>query len=155
MNKAIDKPRKELSKYAPRVVMLTPPADKIGEIIGPGGKNIKKLIADTGCEIDIDDDGKVSISGVNAEGVERAVKHIEAMCKEYKLGEVYEGTVIKILPFGAIVEIGPGKEGLLHVSQMGMGFVKDANEVFKDGQSAKVEVSELDDRGRMKFKLVK
>ncbi|MFA6005383.1 MAG: polyribonucleotide nucleotidyltransferase [Patescibacteria group bacterium] len=155
MNKAIDKPRKELSKYAPRVVMLTPPADKIGEIIGPGGKNIKKLIADTGCEIDIDDDGKVSISGVNAEGVERAVRAIEAMSKEYKLGEVYEGTVIKILPFGAIVEIGPGKEGLLHVSQMGMGFVKDANEVFKEGQSAKVEVAELDDRGRMKFKLVK
>lgn len=154
MNKAIDKPRKELSKYAPRVVMLTPPADKIGEIIGPGGKNIKKLIADTGCEIDITDDGKVSISGVDAKAVDRAVKSIEAMSKEYKVGEKYDGTVIKVLPFGAIVEIGPGKEGLLHVSQMGMGFVKDANEVFKEGQEAKVEVAELDDRGRMKFKLV-
>lgn len=155
MNKAISGPRKELSRYAPRVVILTPPADKIGEIIGPGGKNIKKLVAETGCDIDITDDGKVSISGVDPKAVELAVERIGSVSKVYKVGDTFIGSVIKVLAFGAIIEIGAGKEGLLHVSKMGMGFVKDANDVFQVGQKVEVEIEEMDDRGRLKLKLIK
>lgn len=154
MNKALSAPRKELSRYAPRVVMLTPPEDKIGEIIGPGGKNIKKLIAETGCEINVDDDGKVSISGVDAKMVELAAERIRGISKVYSVGEQYDGTVIKVLPFGAVVEIAPGREGLLHVTRMGMGFVKDVNEVLTEGDTMKVAIDEVDERGRMKLSLV-
>lgn len=152
MNKALDKPRKELSKYAPRVEIVVPPEDKIGEIIGPGGKNIRKLIAETGCEINVGEDGRVSISGVDPEAVRRATDRIQSISKVYKPGETYEGKVIKVLNFGAIVEIAPGKEGLLHVSRMGMGFVKDANAVFKIGDAIKVIVDEIDEKGRLKLK---
>jgi polyribonucleotide nucleotidyltransferase len=154
MNKALEKPRKELSKYAPRVEMLTPPEEKIGEIIGPGGKNIKKLIADTGCEINVGEDGKVSVSGIDPEAVKQAVERIESMCKVYDVGDVFEGQAIKVLPFGIVVEIAPGKEGLLHVTRMGMGYVKDVNEIFAEGDRVKVEIEEKDERGRLKLKLI-
>ena len=152
MNKAIDKPRNEMSKYAPRVEIITPPEEKIGEIIGPGGKNIKKLIAETGCDIDVGEDGRVSVSGVDPEAVKQAADRIRSISKVYQRGEAYTGKVIKVLAFGAIVEIAPGKEGLLHVSRMGMGFVKDANEVFKIGDTIKVIVDEVDEKGRLKLK---
>jgi len=152
MNKAISTPRPEMSKYAPRVEIVTPPEEKIGEIIGPGGKNIKKLIAETGCDIDVGEDGRVSISGVNPQAVKQAADRIRSISKVYERGEAYTGKVIKVLAFGAIVEIAPGKEGLLHVSRMGMGFVKDANEVFKIGDTIKIIVDEIDDKGRLKLK---
>jgi polyribonucleotide nucleotidyltransferase len=155
MNKAITAPRGELSKYAPRVEIVIPPEDKIGEIIGPGGKNIKKLIAETGCEINVGEDGRVSISGVDPEKVRIATERIESISKVYKIGESYQGNVIKVLAFGAIVEIAPGKEGLLHVSRMGMGFVKDANDVFKIGDSIEVTIDEVDEKGRLKLKATK
>ena len=154
MDQALAKPRKELSKHAPRVVMVTPPKEKIGEIIGPGGKNIRKLITETGCEIDVGEDGRVSISGIDPQAVEDAAKRIKSMSKVYKVGEVYQGKVVKVLSFGAIVEIAPGKEGLLHVSRMGMGFVKDASEVIKVDDKVETEIAELDDKGRIKLKLV-
>jgi polyribonucleotide nucleotidyltransferase len=152
MNKAMSTPRQELSKYAPRVEIITPPEDKIGEIIGPGGKNIKKLIAETGCEINVGEDGRVSISGVDSDAVKLAAERIISISKVYERGENYTGKVIKVLAFGAIVEIAPGKEGLLHVSRMGMGFVKDANDVFKIGDTIKVTIDEIDDKGRLKLK---
>lgn len=155
MNKAISAPRTSLSQYAPRVVMLTPPEDKIGEIIGPGGKNIKKIIADTGCEIDIDDSGKVSISGINKVNVEKAIDMIKSVYKVYEIGSEFDAHVIKMFPFGALVEIAPGKEGLLHVSRMGMGFVKDASNLFKEGEALRVKLEEIDDRGKLRFALVK
>lgn len=155
MDKAIAKPRASVSKYAPRIVILTPPEEKIGEIIGPGGKNIKRIIAETGAEVDIDERGKVSISSPDADAIERAVSMVQEAYKVYALGEEYPGTVVKVLPFGGVIQIASGKEGLLHVSQMGMGFVKDANEVLKEGQELRVKISEIDDRGRMKFALVK
>jgi polyribonucleotide nucleotidyltransferase len=151
MNKAISSPRTELSKYAPRIEILTPPGDKIGEIIGPGGKNIKKLIAETGCDIDVGEDGRVSISGVCPESVKKAADRIRSISKVYQRGEDYVGKVINVLAFGAIVEIAPGKEGLLHVSRMGMGYVKDANEVFKVGDIVNVIIEEVDDKGRLKL----
>ena len=107
MNAVISKPRENVSKYAPKVVMLTPPEDKIGEIIGPGGKNIKRIIATTGASIDISDDGKVSISGVDMDAVNRAADTIRNIYKEVKPGEIYEGEVVRLLPIGAMVEIIP------------------------------------------------
>ena len=103
-------------------------------------------------EINVGEDGRVSISGVDPVAVKKAAERIASISKVYERGEAYTGKVIKVLAFGAIVEIAPGKEGLLHVSRMGMGFVKDANEVFKIDDTIKVVVDEIDDKGRLKLK---
>ena len=155
MNKVIDKPRKEVSRYAPKVVVLTPPPDKIGEIIGPGGKNIRALIARTQTEINVDDDGKVTISGLDRAKVDEAVAHIGNITREIQVGEEFEGEVKRILQFGAFVEMVPGKEGLVHVSKMGTGFVKDPNDVVKIGQRVKVRVYQIDSMGRVNLQMIK
>jgi polyribonucleotide nucleotidyltransferase len=154
MNKVISAPRKQLSKYAPKVVLLTPPADKIGEIIGPGGKNIKHIIALTGTQIDISDDGKVSISGVDPEAVEKAKDLIENVYRTVNVGEQFEGEVKRILPFGAFVEFLPGKEGMVHVSKMGKGFVKDPHDVVAIGDHVRVKVDQIDQMGRINLAMI-
>lgn len=154
MNAVIDSPRKELSEFAPKVVVLTPPQDKIGEIIGPGGRNIKHLIAITGTEINIDQQGNVSISGTDKDKVDEAVKYIENMVKEVELGTVYDGEVKRMLPFGAFIEILPGKEGMVHVSKMGKGFIKDPSEVVNIGDIVKVRVREIDPQGRVNLEML-
>lgn len=154
MNSVLDKPRKELSKYAPKVLVLVPPADKIGEIIGPGGKNIKQIIAKTGCEINITDDGKVSISGLDRTAVDQAAALVKNVYREINMGEQFTGEVKRILPFGAFVEFLPGKEGMVHVSKMGKGFVKDPHEVVKIGQEVTVKVIEIDNLGRINLALL-
>lgn len=155
MNKVIEKPRKEISKFAPKVVVLTPPQEKIGEIIGPGGKNIRNLIAKTQTDIDVSNDGKVTISGLDKEKVEEAVRLIQNTIRDVEVGETFDGEVKRILPFGAFVEILPGKEGMVHVSKMGEGFVKDPSEVVKIGQKVKVKVIQIDNQGRINLQLVK
>lgn len=155
MNAVISKPKKEVSQYAPKVIVLTPPQEKIGEIIGPGGKNIRSLIAKTQTEINVGDDGKVTISGLDREKVEEAAKLIENMTREIQVGEMFEGEVKRILPFGAFIELIPGKEGMVHVSKMGMGYVKDAHDVVKVGQKVKVKVNEVDNQGRINLIMVK
>ncbi|MEX1052429.1 MAG: polyribonucleotide nucleotidyltransferase [Patescibacteria group bacterium] len=155
MAAVIDKPRTTLSKFAPKVIVLTPPQEKIGEIIGPGGKNIKNIIAKTDTEINISSDGKVTISGINEDSVKSAQDMIESMIKDVEVDEEYDGTVRKILPFGAFVEILPGKEGLIHVSKMGREeFVKDAGDVLKVGQQVKVKVLEIDRQRRINLQLL-
>lgn len=154
MTAVIKEPRKELSEYAPKVVVLTPPADKIGEIIGPGGRNIKHLIAITGTEINIDQQGNVSISGTSKEKVDEAASYIENMIKEVEVGTVYEGEVKRMLAFGAFIEILPGKEGMVHVSKMGKGFVKDPSEVVSVGDKVKVRVREIDPQGRVNLEML-
>ena len=154
MNKIIDKPRKEISQFAPKVIVLTPPQDKIGEIIGPGGKNIRALIAKTQTEINVTDDGKVQISGLDKNKVKEAVSLIENITREVEVGEDFEGEVKRILPFGAFVEILPGKEGLVHVSKMGKGFVRDPNQVVKIGQKVKVKVYQIDNQGRINLQMI-
>ena len=154
MNKVIAKPRGEVSKFAPKVMVLTPPQDKIGEIIGPGGKNIRSLIARTETEIDVSDDGKVTITGLDKTKVEEAAKMIENITREVQAGEEFEGEVKRILPFGAFVEILPGKEGLVHVSKMGRGFVRDPGQVVKIGQKVKVKVREIDSQGRINLQMI-
>jgi len=155
MNKVISKARPEISQYAPLVVILTPPSDKIGDIIGPGGKNIRALIARTKTEINIEDDGKVVISGIDRKGVQDAVNTISEMTREVQVGEEFEGEVKRILPFGAFVECIPGQEGLVHVSKMSDQFVKDPSKIVSLGQKVKVRVIQIDSQGRINLQLIK
>ena len=146
----IPESRKTVSQYAPKVVTIQVPVDKIGEVIGPGGKNIKNIIATTGADVDIDDDGTVTVSAIDAEAVEKAKKWIEGMTRELMVGEEFEDAEVKrILPFGAFVEVLPGKEGLVHVSRMTAGFVSNPEEVVHLGQKVKVKVIEIDEMGRL------
>jgi polyribonucleotide nucleotidyltransferase len=141
--------RKDLSQYAPRVLSLMIPVDKIGLVIGPGGKNIKRIIEETGSQVDIEDDGRVFITGNDAEGAERAFKTIEGMTAEAKVGEIYDGIVKRIMAFGAFVEIMPGKEGLVHISQLANERVAKVEDVVKVGDVIKVKLLEIDDQGRL------
>lgn len=154
MKKVLEQPRKDISEYAPKVVIITPPQDKIGEIIGPGGKNIRALIARTETEINIGDDGKVTISGLDRAKVAEAVESIANITRELQVGEVFDGVVMRVLPFGAFVECLPGKEGMVHVSKMGKGFVRDASKVVEVGQKVKVKVYQVDSQGRVNLEMI-
>jgi len=151
---AMPAPRSSLSQYAPRVKIISLPQDKIGEVIGPGGKVIRQIIAQTGCSINVDDDGQVTICGTDPVGVERAESWINNIIKEVLPGEMYEGTVKRILSFGAFIEILPGKEGMVHVSQMSTGFVKDAESVVSIGQKVQVRIVKIDDMGRINLSML-
>lgn len=155
MNQVIAVPRKELSKYAPKVVVLTPPLEKIGDIIGPGGKNIRQIIAKTQTEINIGEDGKISVSGLNRELVDEAVNLIKNSYRKIMVGDLFEGTVKRIMPFGALVEFLPGKEGLIHVSKLGRGFVRNPYQIVKVGQKVKVKVINIDQQGRINLALIR
>ncbi len=154
MKAALLAPRTELSRFAPKVVVLTPPQEKIGEIIGPGGKTIRALIAKTETEIDVSDDGKVTITGIDKDKVEMAAQTITNMVREVQVGEIFEGPVKRMLPFGAFVEILPGKEGLVHVSKMGKGYVKRPEDVVSIGQRVKVEVYQIDQQNRINLRMI-
>ncbi len=154
MNKVISEPRKEVSEYAPKVKMIQISQDQIGEVIGSGGKTIKGLIAKTETDINIDESGMVTITGVDKENVERAAHMIESMTKEVAMGEEFEGEVKRILPFGAFVEILPGKDGMVHVSKMGAGFVKNPADVVQIGQIVSVRVIQIDPQGRINLEMI-
>lgn len=145
---------KEVSKYAPKITMIKIDPEKIGGLIGPGGKMIKSIIATTGAQVDVEDDGSVSISAVDDEAVKKAVDWIEGLTHELTPGEVYEGTVKRMLNFGAFVEILPGKEGMVHVSEMSTEYVKDPADVLTLGQAVKVRVKEIDDQGRVNLSML-
>lgn len=150
----IPAPRTNLSQYAPKVTVVKIPVEKIGEVIGPGGKMIRQIISATGATVDVEDDGSVMISGIDAESVQKAVTWVEGLTHEVKVGEEYEGEVKRILPFGAFVEILPGKEGMVHVSQMAVGFVNSPEEVVSLGQKVKVRVLEIDDQHRVNLSML-
>ena len=150
----IGESRKQISQYAPKIVVITIPQNKIGEVIGPGGKIIRQIIADTGCDINVDDDGKVTIAGTDVTGVDKAYNWISGIIKDVNPGEEYEGTVKRILSFGAFVEILPGKEGMVHVSQMKAGFVNSPEDVVQIGQQVRVRVYEVDDQGRINLSML-
>lgn len=154
MNEHISTANKSVSQYAPKVVVVTIPQDKIGEIIGPGGKNIKALIARTGCEINIEDSGDVTISGIDMTKVQEAADHIKSTTREIEVGEIFEGEVMRLLPFGAFVELIPGKEGMVHVSKMGKGFVKNPADVVSIGEIVKVRVFQIDQQGRINLEMI-
>lgn len=153
MLEALPASRLQVSPYAPKIMVLHVSPDQIGEIIGPGGKIIRKIIAETKAAIDVEDDGTVTITGVENEQIEKAVKWVQGLTKQVEPGEIFEGEVKRILPFGAFVEILPGKEGLVHVSQMGSGFVAEPSEVVQIGQKVKVRVVEIDSQGRVNLSM--
>lgn len=154
MTSAISKPREKVSKYAPKIVVVNIPIDKIGELIGPGGKTVKGITLETGAEVDIEDDGSVTIAAVDQDAVSQAVEKVKALTKEVKPGEIYEGVVKRLQSFGAFVEILPGKEGLVHVSDISNDFVKDPADVLKLEQKVKVRVKEIDDFKRINLSML-
>ncbi len=144
---------KDLSQYAPKFVSTKIPTDKIGDLIGPGGKNIKDLIERTGADINVDDDGTVSIYAVDEDGLKEAVEEIESYGATAEVGEEYTGKVVRVENYGAFVELARGLTGLLHVSELGDGeFVKDVGKYAKVGDTMKVKVSEIDRDNRIKLK---
>ena len=145
--------REKVSIYAPKIRVVRIPVEKIGEVIGPGGKMIEKIIFETGAQVEVEDDGSVNISGTDSVSVDKAVSIVESLVKEVVPGEIYEGEVKRIQPFGAFVEILPGKDGLVHVSDMAEGFVNDPNDVVKLGDKVKVRVKEIDDLGRINLSM--
>lgn len=151
---ALPASRTQVSEYAPKIELLQIPSDKIGEVIGPGGKNIRAIIAQTGAAVDIDDAGIVTISGVSEDSVKKAYDWIAGMTRDVTPGETFEGPVKRILPFGAFVEYLPGREGMVHVSKMKRGFVKDPNEVVAVGDIVTVKVEEKDQQGRINLTML-
>jgi polyribonucleotide nucleotidyltransferase len=149
INEAIGAPREELSKYAPRIITIKIDPEQIGGIIGPGGKTIKKITADTGAKIDIEQDGTIHIASVDGEGGESAKRIIESMTKSAKPGEIYEGKIVRFLQFGAFVEILPGKDALVHVSQLSDPPPAKPDQDLKIGDTLKVRVTEIDGQGRV------
>lgn len=154
MHEVIPEPRKEISQYAPKIQAIKINPEKIGEVIGSGGKTIKNIIATTGAEVDVADDGTVSISGTDPKSVESAIHWIETLTRELHKGEVFDGTVKRLLGFGAFVELVPGKEGMVHVSEMSTEYVKDPADVVQIGQKVKVRVKEVDDQGRINLSML-
>ncbi|HEV3209547.1 MAG TPA: polyribonucleotide nucleotidyltransferase [Chthoniobacterales bacterium] len=151
MTVAITVPRKELSQYAPRIETVKIHPDKIGLLIGPGGKTIKGIVAETGAEINIDDDGSVHIYSANRDSLNRAKEIIVGMTKEIEVGETYQGRVVSIKDFGAFVEVLPGKDGLVHISELADFRVKSVEDVVKVGDLVWVKCIGIDDKGRVKL----
>ncbi len=153
IKQAIPAPRADLSQYAPRIVSFRINPEKIRAVIGPGGKVINEIIATHGVQIDIEDDGLVMVTSVNPESMQKAVDWIKQLTHEVKAGETFEGPVTRIMDFGAFVEILPGMEGLVHVSEMALTRVASVNDVVKLGQMVKVMVYEIDSMGRLNLSM--
>lgn len=149
MRETIDAPRAELSKYAPLIMTMKIDVDKIREVIGSGGKTINKIIDETGVKIDIDDDGKIAIVSPDKDSCLRAKEIIEGIVAEPEVGQIYNGKITKIMNFGAFVEILPGKEGLLHISQIDKRRVEKVEDMFKVGDAVQVKLMEIDAQGRL------
>nr|MBU1328197.1 polyribonucleotide nucleotidyltransferase [Candidatus Omnitrophota bacterium] len=149
----INAPRKELSEYAPRITTLMIDKEKIGALIGPGGKVIKKIIQDTGATIEVDDEGKVSVASDNEDSAKRAIEIIKGITSEPEVGTIYEGTIKRLMNFGAFCEIFPGKEGLIHVSELSDKFVKNAEDAVKIGDKVRVKLIKIDEMGRLNLSI--
>jgi len=151
MAKTLAEPRKEMSKYAPRIVQVKINPEKIGALIGPGGKNIKRLVEESGCEINIEDDGTVNIYSVSEEGMKIARNAIEGMTAEAEIGKLYRGKVVTIKEFGAFVEFLPGKDGLVHISELANFRVKSTEDIVKMGDEVWVKCLGVDEKGRVRL----
>ena len=145
------KERDEMSPYAPRIVTIPIDPSKIGELIGPGGKNIKRIVEESGCEINIEDDGRVLVYSMSAEGLEVAKECIEGITAEVEVGKLYRGKVVSIKDFGCFVEVLPGKDGLVHISELANFRVKKTEDIVKDGDEIWVKCIGVDDKGRVKL----
>ncbi len=150
MNEALSEPN-EISKYAPRIMSININPEKIGALIGPGGKNIKKIIEDTECEVNVDDDGLVTIAGANTVKCNEALEMVEAITFEPEVGMEFEGKVTRLMSFGAFVEFVPGREGMVHISELEWHRVEKVEDVLNPGDDVKVKLIKIDDQGRLDF----
>jgi polyribonucleotide nucleotidyltransferase len=153
MTQSLDKSRTEISSFAPRIIKLKINPEKIRDVIGKGGVVIRGIQEETGTTIEIGDDGTISIACISTEGGEAARKRIEDITADVEVGRIYDGTVLKLLDFGAIVQLLPGKDGLLHISQISHERVNNVSDHLKEGQSVKVKVLEADEKGRVRLSM--
>src|SRR5581483_10362412 len=151
MEEVINAPREEINEYAPRILTINIPTEKIREVIGPGGKMIRSIVEKTGAKIDIEDSGRINIASANLEAANAAIQMIEDLTAEAELGKTYLGKIVKFLDFGAIVEIMPGVDGLLHVSEIADHRIRDPRDVLRDGQQVLVKVINIDPSGKVKL----
>ncbi|MDY6933589.1 MAG: polyribonucleotide nucleotidyltransferase [Spirochaetota bacterium] len=149
MDNVISRPEKNLSPHAPRIVLITVNKDKIGEVIGPGGRVVKDIIEETGAEINIENDGTITVSAVEQKAVDRAVERINAIVEEVEIGKTYNGIIKRVMDYGVFVQILPGKEGLAHVSKLGHEREKKVADLFHEGDNIMVKVIGIDDLGRI------
>jgi len=153
MDRAISEPAKEVAPNAPRIVTVMVKTDRIRDVIGPGGKMIRKIIAETGADINIDDDGACQIASENKESLDKAVEWVRGIIAEPEIGKIYDAKITKIMNFGAFCEFLPGQEGLIHVSELSDQFVKEVTDVVKEGQKVKIKVIGVDDQNRVKLSM--
>ena len=151
MDKALSESRPEISKYAPRITIIDVKPEKIKDVIGPGGRMIKHITVTTGTQISVDNDGKVSIASTESEGAEKAIEMIKELVKEAEVGKLYVGKVIKIVDFGAFVEIMPGTDGLIHISQLADERVRRVTDILKEGDEVLVKVIDIDSNGKIRL----
>lgn len=155
MLQVLPEPRKEISKYAPKIISFTIDPDKIREVIGSGGKTINKIIDETGVKIDITDDGTVFIATPDQEMSDKAKQMILAIAKDPEVGDEFTGKVVRILDFGAFVELAPGKDGMIHISKLAKERVDKVTDVVNIDDTVTVKVIKVDDKGRIDLKLIK
>jgi polyribonucleotide nucleotidyltransferase len=153
MREAISEPRADTSRYAPRIIAIKIPVDRIRDIIGPGGRIIRGIQEDTGCRINVEDDGTVQIAATDVESGQKALAIIEGLTAEAEVGRIYAGTVRSIKDFGAFVEILPGTDGLLHISEVAAEHVKDVRDFVNEGDDLMVKVINIDERDRIRLSL--
>lgn len=153
MNQMLQEPRKEMSMYAPRILNLRIPSDKIKDLIGKGGMTIRALTEETGTVIDISDDGEVRVAAADMNACEEAKRRIEELTADIEIGKIYEGAVTKLMDFGALVAITPGRQGLVHISQISKDRVKQVSDVLSEGQVVKVKVLEIDRQGKIRLSM--
>jgi len=153
MNKVLDTPRGEMSEYAPRLFTMRVHPDKIREVIGKGGSTIRQITEATGTTIDIADDGTITIASANKDAADEARRQIEQITADVEVGKIYEGTVQKIMNFGAFVQILPGKDGLVHISQISDQRVENVTDELAEGQKVRVKVLEVDKQGRIRLSM--
>ena len=149
MAEVINAPAKSISTYAPKILTIKVAIDKIGTIIGPGGKTVRSIIEKTGAEVNVEDDGTVMIISKNSDDAQKAHDMIKELTEDVEVGRIYEGRVKKIVDFGAFIEILPGKEGLCHISQLDFKRVNRVSDVLKVGEVVKVKVRDIDPQGRI------
>ncbi len=153
MNKAMDAPRGEVGKNAPRIEQIKIPTDKIRDVIGTGGKVIREIVEKTGAKVNVEDDGTVKVASANAESIEAAIKWIKSLTSEAEVGQIYEGKVVKVMEFGAFVNFFGAKDGLVHVSQLARERVEKPGDVVKEGDTVKVKLLGFDDRGKVRLSM--
>lgn len=153
MDKAISGPRQDISAFAPRITTIKIPSDKIRDVIGKGGATIRSLCDETGTSIDIDDDGTVKIAAVDQVGADEAKRRIEQITTDVEVGNIYEGKVVKLMDFGAFVNILPGRDGLVHISQISQERVERVSDELTEGEMVRVKVLEVDRQGRIRLSI--